>query len=109
MWLLAWLQDLKSPNVLLKADGSAKIGDVGLSRILSNTHVSAHSVSAGRGPAVGLRTHEATVLPALPTPDACAWALLLQLGFSWAWVAPEVLLATRATAASDIFAFGVIL
>ena len=108
MWLLAGLQDLKSPNVLLKADGSAKIGDVGLSRILSNTHVSAHSVSARRG-LWGCAHMKPQLSLQRQLPDGCAWALLLQLGFSWAWVAPEVLLATRATAASDIFAFGVIL
>ncbi|KAK9818283.1 hypothetical protein WJX72_010061 [[Myrmecia] bisecta] len=32
--------DVKSPNILLAADGTAKIADVGLSRVLTKTHLS---------------------------------------------------------------------
>ncbi len=32
--------DLKSPNILLSSEGVAKIADVGLSRVLSQTHLS---------------------------------------------------------------------
>lgn len=34
------LQDLKSANVLLTREGTAKISDVGFANILSNTHLS---------------------------------------------------------------------
>ena len=38
--LILVCQDLKSPNVLLTRDGTAKISDVGFANILSNTHLS---------------------------------------------------------------------
>ena len=121
----AWRQDLKSPNVLLKADGSAKICDVGLSRMLTRTHVSASAVRArgrargGVGWGVGvegcarvLQTRWCTRMPwpaatpphnTPPPPNTNA-----QLG-TWQWAAPEILLAQRATEKSDIFSFGVVL
>ena len=34
------LQDLKSPNILLTREGTAKVSDVGFANILSNTHLS---------------------------------------------------------------------
>eukprot|EP00884_Botryococcus_braunii_P019312 jgi/Botrbrau1/6064/Bobra.177_1s0004.1 len=51
---LAWLHahdvihlDIKSPNILLKGDGAAKLGDVGLSRRLQNGRTHATLVDVG--------------------------------------------------------------
>ncbi|CAL8464770.1 g4305 [Coccomyxa elongata] len=67
--------DLKSSNVLIAADGTAKIADVGLSAQLQNaSHLSS-----------------------------------LQVAGTWAWVAPEVIMAGKVTNKADIFSFGVLL
>ena len=61
--------DLKSSNVLIAADGTAKIADVGLSAQLTNaSHISS-----------------------------------LQVAGTWAWVAPEVIMAGARTYFSDSF------
>ncbi|BDA50369.1 probable leucine-rich repeat receptor-like protein kinase PEPR2 [Coccomyxa sp. Obi] len=67
--------DLKSSNVLIAADGTAKIADVGLSAQLQNaSHLSSMTVAG-----------------------------------TWAWVAPEVILAGKVTNKADMFSFGVLL
>ncbi|CAL8464777.1 g4312 [Coccomyxa elongata] len=66
--------DLKSCNVLIAADGTAKISDVGMAALLSNNYLS-RTAPAG----------------------------------TWAWVAPEVLMAGKVTDKADIFSFGVVL
>ncbi|BDA50379.1 probable serine/threonine-protein kinase DDB_G0281745 at C-terminar half [Coccomyxa sp. Obi] len=66
--------DLKSCNVLLAADGTAKISDVGLAALMSHNYLS-KTAPAG----------------------------------TWAWVAPEVLMAGKVTHKADIFSFGVVL
>ncbi|BDA50370.1 MDIS1-interacting receptor like kinase 2 [Coccomyxa sp. Obi] len=67
--------DLKSSNVLIAADGTAKIADVGLSALLQNaSHLSS-----------------------------------LQVAGTWAWVAPEVIMAGKVTNKADMFSFGVLL
>ncbi|KAK9917092.1 hypothetical protein WJX75_000820 [Coccomyxa subellipsoidea] len=66
--------DLKSCNVLIAADGTAKISDVGLAALMSHQYLS-RTAPAG----------------------------------TWAWVAPEVLMAGRVTHKADIFSFGVVL
>jgi serine/threonine protein kinase len=47
------MQDIKSPNVLLGADHTAKIADVGLAKLQNHTYLSVHQEAIGK---LGLNT-----------------------------------------------------
>jgi serine/threonine protein kinase len=74
-------RDLKSANVLVAADWSARVGDLGLSKLAEGVAASA-AAAASRGSRVANNPR---------------------------WKAPEVLEDRPATPASDVFAFGVVL
>lgn len=75
-------RDLKSPNLLVAADWSVKVGDVGLSKLVEEA--TRTSLAAGT----------ATTAGGAANPR---------------WMAPEALAGERPAAAADVYAFGVVM
>lgn len=121
--------DLKSHNILLAADGTAKIADVGLARILNQVRVQADplladvcscdcyqqwsaATSIGRSCCVCdaasscCSTGQATVTVCLVVQEYVS--KLDEVAGTFAWAAPELLLGRRCSEKVDIFAFGVV-
>jgi serine/threonine protein kinase len=109
------LQDIKSPNVLLSADCTAKIADVGLAKMQNQTFLSVNQEAIGEccqsfPPACGTTgfyatsTMECNESESKHKPDASCC-----IAGTFTWTAPEILMGLRCTEKCDLFSFGVVL
>lgn len=104
---LTLLQDIKSPNILLSADWTAKIADVGLAKLQNQTFLSVNQEAIGTRFS-GSATQVHTVMHAIPVHSRHDLPCCAATG-TFTWTAPEILMGLRCTEKCDLFSFGVVL